>query len=643
VLILLPGLSWMFLNLALAAYFSRQANSTSHDWRYLTVLAFTCIGFCAVVIIELLNLFSLVALTGVSLGWGMVLSFILFFWFYHGKDSRPNVLISSGFPQFLWPFSIGIGAVVVMVGLVAILSPPNTWDSLTYHMSRVAHWIQNQSVQHYPTNILRQLYHAPGNEFMVLHAQILSGGDRFANLVQWAFYIGCILGTSLIAKQIGSDIWGQLLAAIFSATIPMAILQASSTQSDIAVSFWLIATVVFLLRLQNYFNWLDACAAGVSLGLAFLTKALAYVYVLPFVVWFLWSYFKRKDGLSGLMKTTFVVVVLSLLINAGHLSRNIGLFQHPLGPLQTINLTNEEFGIRPMLSNVIRGAASHASFPIVEINHELTKYVYVVHRWLGSDANNPKTTYAPDFGRFQIRPLHAHEDSSSNPIHFWLILISCMIYLSSKRMRENLNLFRFTMSVLTAFLLLCTIFKWQVWISRLQLPLFFLWAPAVGCVLSAFKQKWMTGILAAALLVTSLYWALFNFSRSLLRWPFRDDLPPTIFESTRDLLYLNNGSKLVRLSYLLAVKYIQDRNYKNLGLLISEDDWEYPYWAMLLPGRQSVRIEHLEVGNVSSRIKRKAFIPDVVVATNPSEVQIQHYEREVGPLRKLGILWVFGK
>ena len=60
----------------------------------------------------------------------------------------------------------GLGAIVVMAGLTAIVAPPNTYDSMTYHLPRVMHWIQNQSVAHYPTHIPRQLHFPPGAEFI---------------------------------------------------------------------------------------------------------------------------------------------------------------------------------------------------------------------------------------------------------------------------------------------------------------------------------------------------------------------------------------------------------------------------------------------------------------------------------------------
>jgi hypothetical protein len=89
---------------------------------------------------------------------------------------------------------LSIGLIFVLTGLIAIVSPANTWDSMTYHMSRVVHWIQNQGLAHYPTSILRQLHQNPWAEIAILHFQILSNGDRFANLIQWLSMIGASMG-----------------------------------------------------------------------------------------------------------------------------------------------------------------------------------------------------------------------------------------------------------------------------------------------------------------------------------------------------------------------------------------------------------------------------------------------------------------
>ncbi len=72
-------------------------------------------------------------------------------------------------------------------------------------MARVVHWIQNQTVAHYPTNIPYQLVLPPWSGFAIMHFHILHGGDQWANFVQWFSMIGSIIGVSLLAKELGAE------------------------------------------------------------------------------------------------------------------------------------------------------------------------------------------------------------------------------------------------------------------------------------------------------------------------------------------------------------------------------------------------------------------------------------------------------
>nr|HMQ53428.1 4-amino-4-deoxy-L-arabinose transferase [Anaerolineae bacterium] len=157
---------------------------------------------------------------------------------------RPNLWVPP------WPLGLIAGLVLLLVtvsGGLALFSAPNNWDSMTYHLSRVMHWHQNQTVAHYSTHELRQLYQNPWAEFAILHFQLLAGTDRWANLVQWLAYVGSLVGVSFIAGQFGAQATGRYLTALIAATVPMAVLQAVTTQNDLVLSFWLVCLVSFIL------------------------------------------------------------------------------------------------------------------------------------------------------------------------------------------------------------------------------------------------------------------------------------------------------------------------------------------------------------------------------------------------------------
>ena len=50
----------------------------------------------------------------------------------------------------------------------------------------------------------------------MLHTWVLSGGDRFVNLVQFFGFVGSIIAVSLVAKEMGISTRGQALASLFS-------------------------------------------------------------------------------------------------------------------------------------------------------------------------------------------------------------------------------------------------------------------------------------------------------------------------------------------------------------------------------------------------------------------------------------------
>ena len=72
-----------------------------------------------------------------------------------------------------------------------------------YHLARVAHWIQNSSVDHYATHTTAQLELAPLQEFNMLHLHLLADTDRLDGFVQLAAFVVAIVGVSELARLLG--------------------------------------------------------------------------------------------------------------------------------------------------------------------------------------------------------------------------------------------------------------------------------------------------------------------------------------------------------------------------------------------------------------------------------------------------------
>ena len=55
-----------------------------------------------------------------------------------------------------------VAVILSLVGVTALLSPPNTFDAMAYHLPRVVQWIQHHGVTFYPVEYLQQLLQPPG-------------------------------------------------------------------------------------------------------------------------------------------------------------------------------------------------------------------------------------------------------------------------------------------------------------------------------------------------------------------------------------------------------------------------------------------------------------------------------------------------
>ena len=172
-------------------------------WRTAILSAAIVWGTFIALSTEIFSLFKLVSFEWVFGLW-LVADILLLIIYLKLPSFKPDIRSNddSQLSNFLLCLLGAVSFIFAAIVLIAIVSPPNNWDSMTYHMSRVVHWMQNRCVEHYPTSYVPQLYHPPWAEFAIMHFQMISGGDRFANLIQWLSMVGSAIAVSLIAQKL---------------------------------------------------------------------------------------------------------------------------------------------------------------------------------------------------------------------------------------------------------------------------------------------------------------------------------------------------------------------------------------------------------------------------------------------------------
>jgi hypothetical protein len=493
---------------------------------------------------------------------------------------------------------------------------------MTYHMARVAEWIQHGNVDYYPTSIDRQNYQMPLAEFCILHFQLLTQSDAFANTVQWMSFCVSIILAGLLTAELGGSQAAQILSAVVAATIPMAILQSSSTQNDLVVSVFCMSFAYFLLRTSSLPNRANVFFSAISLGMSLLAKGTSFFYCGAIGVVFGLAAILRSGGYSKKLKTICIlaiIVCIGFLVNLSSMRRNFILYGQPVESPESY--FNEDISFRTLFSNVIRNTALHLGTPSSKVNGFILSSV---RNLLGDQLESPKTTF---MGNKFLVEHSCHEDRAGNFHHLMLAFFSVLllpVYITKKRREVTL----YAAAVILGALTFCMALKWQPWGSRLHTPIFMLSAPLVGLVVSSVPKRLRSAqIITVLLLLFSIPYLIINNSRPLIPPSLLKFSAPgggrSLITTSRTELYFWNRPSLCS-DYVDAIRFIEGEKVSDIGLYLGEDDWEYPLW--MLANKDAAKslpfFRHVAVKDISRKLESNTSMPLLVLATQKTEGNI---------------------
>jgi hypothetical protein len=604
----------VFLNLT--GYHVSQRTPLS-DWRLAFMQSATLVGGYMVLISELLSLFHALTTLWVAIFWGLALGAALLTgwktgWFTEGFRS-----LITGWKKPGW-FDILAGAILtiilVLLFIVAVKSPVNNNDALRYHLARVAHWIQDESLSHFATAYLPQLMHPIGAELEILHTYLLWGNDRLVNLVQWLSMAGALVAASgLVLLFIGSKL-SKWLAVAFVASLPIGILESTSAQNDWVTAFWFVTLLYFIFQMRYHKHLvLDLLSIGLCLGMGLLTKATFYAYAITPIIFMIVFFIKKYDIKQAIMNLA-VIGLLAIIINFGFWTRNILSFGSPFGQSDFVaeHLTRQ---FRPglLITGIIRNLSQNFVTPSDSANIEIVSILKV--GLSGID---------PTMQQFNLEWAWNHEDLAGNPLHLILIVISLILLGTFRNKLISKSLWPYLGIVLASYLILGVVVRYDLYGIRYQLPFFVACAPAFGIAIEIIEKKNLSRIMTILFLLSAFPWVLFNRTRPLIA--MRDSKDPFTIpclagcttgsilneppEKTMFAVWGTLGG-----AYVDAMKQVRETGCQEIGLRLDSNDLEYAYWWLLGAPQNGMRLESIATYPELERYLDHDFKPCVIICT----------------------------
>jgi len=215
---------------------------------------------------------------------------------------------------------------------------PNNPDGLLYHLSRIAYWLQHHSFRPFITHNLRQICFPFNAEILCLWTMVSSKLDYLCGFIQMICYL--LSGTLVYKccrKYLDCDMRVSLLTAFVWYALPQTVLQSTSVQNDLVVSYFVMFCLVYFL-LGRSEEPRRLIFSGLALGLAVGTKASIWSFILPFSMVVLFFVFRRLISFKRCLLWTASFLISLILVGSYSYIQNYLTYGQVLGPEKFIDL-----------------------------------------------------------------------------------------------------------------------------------------------------------------------------------------------------------------------------------------------------------------------------------------------------------------
>lgn len=564
------------------------------------------------ILTEILSFIKCMEFASLIVGW-LLFDLLLVFLCYKKRDKISRIIPHKIYQNLKWYYVISIFITLLSL-YFAIKTVPYNFDSMTYHLSRVAHWANNKSVAHYSTNIVRQVASPVLAEFVILQIYIINrGNDALVNILQCMSFITNTFIIWGIAKKLKCKPGYCFLASFLYMTTPIAFAESVTTQVDNFAALWMLIFVYFIIDFLDIKEKIEISKVSITnvivlgscIAFGYLCKPSVSIAMVIFAIWLLLICILRKDKIINLIKLVAYSLPGMIIPLGIEISRNIYTFKKLASPItggrQLIGTLNPAYVLVNCIKNITY------NLPNIYDDNSQSNILFFVHKIANAlkvAINDP--SISEDGVEFQVWPARTYGiDIAVNPVILILTII-CIIWiiLSLKRTKLSELPTQFSVVSIFCFILFCAVLRWEPFVSRYMISYLALLCIVV-CIqiqdIECKSQRFSSAIIGIACFCSLIdLYGLYKYNKSVCQM--------TNSVSREEGYFFAYDSELD--AYRYATQYIRNNNYKNIGFFCSDNYYEYPLIKML--ENDIERFEHIGVNNETSKYSDLSYIPDCI-------------------------------
>lgn len=248
---------------------------------------------------------------------------------------------------------------------------------------------------------------------------------------------------------------------------------------------------------------------------------------------------------------------------------------------------------------------------IYDSSNQIWKYVIRFARWLNIDINDSAIS---NYREFLVQEVQQYNhDSAVDPMIIWLLIATAVMLLIKIRKLKFRQLkgikTGYYLPSVFSFIIFCIILRWDPWVSRFMLTYLALLCSAIVVVI-----EWFMNNLREKVKVERGFLCIGGFSilvEVIGMFCYHSRIAYDNYEERTEGYFAKRTTDYE--TYKSITEYIEQKNIMNIGLVVSEDAYEYPLWKMI---EYYNRIEHVNVDNDSGIYEDSRFVPDALLVIN---------------------------